>query len=296
MIYKKKQYTMHVLNLFRGGALALKDMLLNQVAIITGATSGMGEAIARLFAAEGAFVVIGGRSADKGNALADEICSSGGVARYYGPMDITSEDSIDSTIKATINEFGKIDILAAFAGKTFDGDDLSPKENFDKTMDANMTGTFNTVFAVLPYMKERRSGKIIICSSNGAFNPTTPAYVYHMAKAACESLTVNLAMEVAPLGIRVNCIKPGPIETPFWDELAAQGADIDSLLPGIAAHEVPMGRIGSADDIAGPALFLASELSSYITGLCLYVGGGIGYVYSHAQSFILGKTPTGAGG
>jgi len=271
----------------------MKDMLKGQVAIVTGGTSGMGEAVARIYASEGAYVVIGGRRAEKGNALAAALNGAGGTARYYGPLDITSEESIKATVDATIAEFGKIDILAAFAGQTFDGGDLSLKENFGLTMDANTLGTFNTVFAVLPHMKEQKSGKIIICSSNGAFNPTTPAYLYHMAKAACESLTVNLAMDVAPLGIRVNCLKPGPIETPFWEELAKQGADIDSLLKGIAEHEVPMGRIGKPDDIAGPALFLASELSSYITGLCLYVGGGIGYVYSHPQSFILGKTPTG---
>ena len=272
----------------------MKDMLKGQIAIITGATSGMGAAVARLYAAEGATVVIGGRSADKGNKLAAEICDSGGVARYYGPMDVTSEDSIKATVKSTIDEFGQIDILASFAGKTFDGEGMSVRESFNLTMDSNLMGTFVTVFAVLPYMKERKSGKIILCSSNGAFNPTTPAYMYHMAKGACESLTVNLAMDVAPLGIRVNCIKPGAIETPFWDELATQGADIDAILKGIAAHEVPMGRIGKPEDIAGPALFLASDLSSYITGLCLYVTGGGGYVYSHAQSYILGKTPTGA--
>jgi len=269
-------------------------MLKGQVALVTGATSGMGAAVAKLYASEGAAVVLGGRSAGKGEKLAEEINAEGNVARYYGPMDVTDPDSIQATVDATIAEFGKIDVLATFAGKTFDGDDYTAKENFALTMESNMTGTYDTVFAVLPHMKERKSGKIIICSSNGAFNPTTPAYVYHMAKAACESLTVNLAMDVAPLGIRVNCIKPGPIETPFWDELASQGADIDSLLKGIAGHEVPMGRIGKPEDIAGPALFLASELSSYITGLCLYVAGGIGYVYSHAQSFILGKTPTGA--
>jgi NAD(P)-dependent dehydrogenase (short-subunit alcohol dehydrogenase family) len=278
----------------KGAIVNMKDMLKSQVALVTGATSGMGEAVAKTYASEGAAVVLGGRSSDKGKALTDEINASGGTARYYGPMDVTSEESIRSAVDATIEEFGKIDILATFAGKTFDGGGLSARENYDKTMEANMTGTYNTVFAVLPYMKERKSGKIIICSSNGAFNPTTPAYTYHMAKAACESLTVNLAMEVAPLGIRVNCIKPGPIVTPFWDELASQGADIDAILSGIASHEVPLGRVGAPDDIAGPALFLASELSSYITGLCLYVGGGIGYIYSHAQSFILGKTPTGA--
>ena len=271
----------------------MKDMLKGQVALVTGATSGMGEAVARLYASEGAAVIIGGRRESKGTALASDICASGGLARYYGPMDVTKEADIKAVVGATIEEFGKIDVLATFAGQTFDGGGLSIKENFGLTMDANTYGTFDTVFAVLPYMKERKSGKIIICSSNGAFNPTTPAYLYHMAKAACESLTVNLAMDVAPLGIRVNCIKPGPIETPFWEELASQGADIDSLLQDIAKQEIPMGRIGKPEDVAGPALFLASELSSYITGLCLYVAGGTGYVYSHAQSAILGKTPTG---
>jgi 3-oxoacyl-[acyl-carrier protein] reductase len=113
-----------------------------------------------------------------------------------------------------------------------------------------------------------------------------------MAKAGCESLTVNHAMDVAPLGIRVNCIKPGPIRTSFWDELAS-GDELENLLDGIANHEVPLGRIGTADDIAGPTLFLCSDLSAYITGMCMYVGGGIGYIYSHPQSFLLGKTPTG---
>ena len=102
-------------------------------------------------------------------------------------------------------------------------------------------------------------------------------------------------MELAPLNIRVNCLKPGPIHTSFWDEIAS-GDELEGLLDGIARHEVPMGRIGTAEDIAGPALFLASELSAYVTGLCMYVGGGIGYVYSHPQSFLLGKTPTGGGG
>jgi NAD(P)-dependent dehydrogenase (short-subunit alcohol dehydrogenase family) len=267
-------------------------LLQNQVAFITGGTSGMGEATVRRFAQEGAAVVIGGRNVRKGEAIAAEINASGGVARYYGSLDVSSEKNNRETVDKIIAEFGKIDILATFAGKTFDGEDLDSKTAYEKTIDVNLTGTYNTVFAVVPHMKERKSGKIIICSSNGAFNPTTPAYAYHMAKAGCESLTVNLAMELAPLGIRVNCIKPGPIRTSFWDELA-EGAELESLLNGIAAHEVPMGRIGAAEDIAGPALFFASELSSYVTGLCMYVGGGIGYVYSNAQSYILGKTPTG---
>ncbi len=271
----------------------VERMLDGQVAVVTGATKGLGEAIVRLFAREGAAVIIGGRTVSKGERLAEEINAAGGVARFYGPLDVTDVQSNRDIVSKTIAEFGKIDILATFAGKTFDGENLDPRASYEKTIDANMTGTYNTVFEVVPHMKKRKSGKIIICSSNGTFNPTTPAYVYHMAKAGCESLTVNLAMELAPIGIRVNCIKPGPIRTSFWDELAS-GDELDALLEGIAKHEVPMGRIGTADDIAGPALFFASELSAYVTGLCMYVGGGIGHIYSHPQSYLLGKTPTGA--
>ncbi len=265
----------------------MEKMLKDQVAIVAGATSGIGEAVAKLYAQEGAAVIIGGRSENKGNRIVEEITAAGGTARYYGSMDISKQEDIDAMVDKTLDEFGKIDILGVFAGQTFDGADMDPADAYRKTMDVNMDGTYNLVFKVIPHMKERKSGKVIICSSNGAFNPTTPAYSYHMAKAACESLTVNLAMECAPLGIRVNCIKPGPIMTPFWDELDADGSKREALFAGIASTEVPLARMGTPEDVAGPALFFASELSAYVTGLCLYVAGGMGYVYAHGQSFIL---------
>jgi NAD(P)-dependent dehydrogenase (short-subunit alcohol dehydrogenase family) len=258
----------------------------------------MGAATAHLYAAHGASIVVADYNEERAeNAVRlingdKDVIAAGGSAVFFGRTDITSSASIRAMVAKTIEKYGKIDILATFAGRTFDGDDLSARENFDKTVESNLWGTYDTVNAVVPHMKERKSGSIIICSSNGALNPTTPAYAYHMAKAGCESLTVNLAMELAPLGIRVNCLKPGPIKTSFWDELGDKD-EIDVLLDGIAGFEVPLGRIGTADDIAGPCLWLASELSSFITGLCLYVGGGIGYIYSHSQSFLLGKTPTG---
>lgn len=265
----------------------MENMLKNQIAIVAGATSGMGEAVAKLYAAEGATVIIGGRSGQKGNRIVEEITAAGGTARYYGSMDISKQEDIDNMVEKTVAEFGQIDILAIFAGQTFDGAGLDPETTYRKTMTVNMDGTYKLVFKVVPYMKERQSGKIILCSSNGAFNPTTPAYPYHMAKAACESLTVNLAMDLAPLGIRVNCIKPGPIVTPFWDELDADGSKREALFAGIANTEVPLRRMGTPEDVAGTALFFASELSAYVTGLCMYVAGGMGYVYAHGQSFIL---------
>ncbi|MGI6069186.1 MAG: SDR family NAD(P)-dependent oxidoreductase [Blautia sp.] len=272
----------------------MNDMLKGQIAIVAGGTSGMGEATAKLYAQEGAIVVIGGTSPKKGNRVKEEIEAAGGQARYYGPLNVASKESCDAIVEATIKEFGRIDILANFAGKSYDGaENMTPEERYQTTMDVNMTGTYHLVFSVVPHMKEAKSGKIILCSSNGAFNPTTPAYDYHMAKAACESLTVNLAMELAPLGIRVNCIKPGPIVTPFWDELfpPEEKEAMEAAFEGIRNREVPLKRMGTPEDIAGPALFLASDLSSYITGLLLYVAGGMGYVYAHGQSAILGNVP-----
>lgn len=263
------------------------DMLKDQVAIVTGGASGMGEATAKLYASEGAKVVIADFNPAKGQKVADEISAAGGTARFYQPMDVSKKEDVEAIVAKTIEEFGRIDILAAFAGKTFDGDpSLTPQQALERTTAVNQWGMYYSCFAVVPQMKKQKSGKIIICSSNGAFNPTTPAYEYHMAKGACESLTVNLAMDLAKYGIRVNCVKPGPIITAFWDELMEAGPARESMLKGIAEIEVPMGRTGTAEDVAGPALFFASELSAYVTGLCLYVAGGMGYVYAYAQSSI----------
>ncbi len=263
------------------------DMLKDRVAIVTGGASGMGEAISKLYASEGAKVVIADFNAEMAQGVVDAITADGGTARFYQKMDVSVKSDVEAIVQKTIDEFGRIDILCAFAGGTFDGDpSLSEFEVLEKTTAVNQWGTYYTCFAVVPQMKKQGSGSIIICSSNGAFNPTTPAYEYHMAKGACESLCVNLAMDVAKYGIRVNCVKPGPIITHFWDELCEEGPERDAMLKGIAETEIPLGRTGTAEDIAGPALFFASDLSGYITGLCLYVAGGAGYVYAYGQSSI----------
>ena len=268
----------------------MKDMLKGQVAIVAGGTSGMGEATARFYAREGAVVVIGGTSAAKGEKVKAAVEEEGGVARFYAPLHVENRDECLAIAEKTLEEFGRIDILADFAGRTFDGGSgLDDDEVFARSIGVNLKGAYNMVNAVVPHMKERRSGKIILCSSNGAFNPTTPAYEYHMAKGGVESLTVNLAMELAPLGIRVNCINPGPIATPFWDELFSpeEAEARKATFERIAYKEVPLNRMGTPEDIAGVALFFASELSAFVTGLRMYVGGGCGYIYAHGQSALL---------
>jgi 3-oxoacyl-[acyl-carrier protein] reductase len=263
------------------------NMLKDQVAIVTGGASGMGRATAKLYASEGAKVVIADFNEKMAGEVVDEIKAAGGEARFYQKMDVSKKEDVEAIVAKTVEEFGRVDILAAFAGKTFDGDPrLTQQEVLEKTTAVNQWGMLYSCFAVAPIMKKQKSGKIIICSSNGAFNPTTPAYEYHMAKGACESLCVNLAMDLAKFGIRVNCIKPGPIVTNFWKELVDDEKALDPILKGIAEVEIPLGRTGTAEDIAGPALFFASDLSQYVTGLCLYVAGGAGYVYAYGQSSI----------
>ena len=164
------------------------DMLKDQVAIVTGGTSGMGEAVAKLYASEGAKVVVVGRSEKKANRIVDEITAAGGTARFYQSVDVSKKADIEAVVAKTIEEFGRIDILAAFAGQTFDGGDtMTMDEVLVRTTEVNQYGMYYSCFAVIPQMKKQKSGKIIICSSNGAFNPTAPAYEYHMAKGACES-------------------------------------------------------------------------------------------------------------
>lgn len=264
------------------------DLLNGKIALVTGGTSGMGADTVRAYCKEGATVVIGGTNINRGEGLAKEMSDAGYNARFYGPMDITSDEQIKNTVDKLIEEFGRIDIFCQFAGRTFGSQgnlDNIDMEDWDKTIAVNLTGNFKSALAVVPYMKEQKSGRIIFCSSNGAFNPSTTTYHYHAAKAGMESVTVNMAFELAPFGINVNCIVPGAIMTPFWDALMPPGEERDAFTAQIAKKEIPMGRMGNGDDIAGVAVFFASELSRYVTGLRMFVAGGMGYILSKEGTF-----------
>jgi NAD(P)-dependent dehydrogenase (short-subunit alcohol dehydrogenase family) len=146
--------------------------------------------------------------------------------------------------------------------------------DWETIVNVNLKGTFLACMSVIPQMKKQQYGKIVSISSMGAISPATSVLHYHSAKAGVIGLSTNLAFELAPLNIYSNVIVPGPVETTFWDGLLPQGPARDKFMTALARQEVPLGRIGRADDIAGPALFLASGLSDYVTGQVLYVGGG----------------------
>ena len=264
-------------------------LLKDKIAVITGGAKGMGEATSKKFAEQGAIVVIADLDFDAARIVADNIQTGGGQARAYNQVDVTNQLTIKATVDQAMKEFGRIDILVNCAGGTFGANGSSENINmndWDRTMKLNLNGTLNPIMEILPYMKKQKSGKIVNFSSIGAFNAYTVVLHYHAAKGAVESLTHNLAFELAPLGIHANVISPGPIMTPFWDELMPTGPERDQFTEALANKEVPMQRMGTAEDIAGVCLFLASGLSDYVTGQKINVGGGMGNIISHNSTFL----------
>jgi NAD(P)-dependent dehydrogenase (short-subunit alcohol dehydrogenase family) len=251
-------------------------LLENRVAIVTGGTKGMGRAIAQKFAEEGCDIVVTSRHLEEAQKVAKEIEKLG--RKTLGiKADISKSAEVNDMVAQTIKKFKKIDILVNNAGgvDVKGGDTTDATEvDWDHILDVNLKGCFLCCMAVVPYMKKQKYGKIINLSSMGAVHPAVSVLHYHAAKAGVLGLTINLAFELAPYNIYCNAIVPGPIETPFWDNLQAPGPERDKFFAALCKKEVPLGRMGKPEDIAGPALFLASSLSDYVTGQTIYAAGG----------------------
>lgn len=251
-------------------------LLENRVAVITGSANGMGKAMALKFAHEGCDIVVADIKMDLAQKVVDEI-KSGGRQAIAIKADMSKSNEIKALIDQSINTFGRIDILVNNAGAAGGGSlDASDENEWDYVLALNLKGAFLACKSAVPHMKKQRYGKLIFISSMGAVRPSVSVLAYHSAKAGIIGLVKNLAFELAPFNIYANCIVPGPIETPFWDPLS-QGMTPDqkkSFFAALAKKEVPLGRMGTPEDIAGPALFFASELSSYVTGQVMFVAGG----------------------
>ncbi len=263
-------------------------LLANRVAIITGGAKGMGRGIALKFAEEGCDVVVNALHIEGAQKVADEVAARGRESLAI-KADISKSAEVQDMVDRTIKKFGKIDILVNNAGGTLGirggSIDTATEEDWDRSLNVNLKGAFLVSKAVVPHMKEKKYGKIINISSMGAVHPSVSVLHYHSAKAGILGLTLNLAFELAPFNIYVNAIVPGPIETPFWDSLTAGMPDKEAFFTAMVKKEVPLGRMGTPEDIAGPALFLASELSAYVTGQIIYAAGGQPML-SHASTFL----------
>src|SRR3984957_11588422 len=247
--------------------------LKDKIALITGATSGIGEATAMLFAREGAKVTITGRNQDRGKAFAERIVSEVGKAIFIR-TDVRRAAECREAVDATLRAFAGLDILFNNAGVFYPHTILDcTEEEWDLQMDINLKGTFLMSKAALPGMIARGSGVIINNSSGWGIAGGDAAVAYCASKGGVVLLTKAMAIDHGRQGIRVNCICAGDVDTPMLPEDARQrGLKWEDYLAGCANR--PMGRIGTADEIAKAALFLASDDSSFMTGAALVVDGG----------------------
>jgi 3-oxoacyl-[acyl-carrier protein] reductase len=254
--------------------MSLKD----KVAIVTGAGHGIGEATAKLLAERGATVVCNSKS-DSCRRVADEITASGGKATHF-IADVTDVGAVKNMVEETAKKFGRLDILINNAGwwdvpQHQNIEDVK-KEDWDRVLDVNLTGPFNCVRFVVPYMKRRRYGKIVnVGSGAGVVWSRTGIHAYAASKAGLGGLTRQLAMELAPHNINVNCIAPGLVYT--GKESTVKPRD---MTPEEEAgyrefiDSVPAKRLGTPGDIATVIVFMASDEAGYIHGQTLLVDGG----------------------
>ena len=251
-----------------------KMKLADKVAIITGGNSGIGKATTELFSREGARVCITGRNEKRCREVVAEINKTGGQAIFV-LADVQSSDECRKTVEATIEAFGRVDILLNNAGVYFAENTVEcSEEHWDLTIDINLKGTFLMSKFVLPSMIEQGSGVIINVSSGWGVVGGKDAVSYCAAKGGVVLMTKAMAIDHSAQGIRVNCLSPGDVKTPMLDEDARmQGLTLDEYYAQAIAQR-PMGRIGTPEEIAKAALFLASDDSTYMTGANLVVDGG----------------------
>jgi NAD(P)-dependent dehydrogenase (short-subunit alcohol dehydrogenase family) len=255
-------------------------MLLDgRVAIVTGGAVGIGRGIALKFAEEGCSVVVADISEKEGKKTAEDIVQKGSKSLFVN-CNVTQTSQVENLVKSAINHFGRVDIMVNNAGgvpKVIRGGSIVDvtDEQWEAFINLNLKSTFLGCRAIVPHMKERRSGSIINLSSIGAIQPSDSVIAYHAAKAGVLGITCNLAFDMAPYNVRVNAILPGPIRTPFWDPVLKGIQDPEAVFKMIALKNIPLQRIGTPEDIAGTALYLASDLSSYVTGENIYVAGGV---------------------
>jgi NAD(P)-dependent dehydrogenase (short-subunit alcohol dehydrogenase family) len=247
--------------------------LQNKVALITGGTSGIGEATAILFAKEGASLAITGRNERRGHAVANQILQSGGKAIFIR-TDVRKAAECRRAVDETLNSFGKLDILFNNAGVFYPQTTLAcSEEEWDLQIDINLKGTFLMSKFALPGMIEQCGGVIINNSSGWGIVGGDKAVAYCASKGGVVLLTKAMAIDHGRQGIRVNCICPGDVDTPMLPEDARmRGTKWEDYLAGCANR--PLGRIGTTDEIAKAVLFLASDDSSFMTGAALVVDGG----------------------
>jgi NAD(P)-dependent dehydrogenase (short-subunit alcohol dehydrogenase family) len=247
--------------------------LKDKVAIITGGGSGFGEVTARLFAREGAAIMLADINGEAAQSVAGSIAAEGGQAAW-ARTDVTSSSSVEAMVQAALNQFGRVDILFNNAGIEGFGTVVDTDENaWERIFAVHVRGTYLCSKYALPAMIEgRRGGSVVNVSSVAGLVGIRNMTAYSAAKGAILSMTRSMAVDFAQYGVRVNCVAPGTTMTPMGQRLV-EGDTPEQL--ALRMSRYPLNRFGRPEEIANAVLFLASDESSYATGSCLVVDGGL---------------------
>lgn len=246
------------------------SLLDGQIALVTGASRGIGSAIARHFASLGATLAVNYCThAEAAQQTVDAIVAEGGAAQAF-QADVSDEAEVRDLVAAVLKLHGRVDILVCNAGIVRDHlAALMPVEEFDEVLQVNLRGAFLAIREVIPIMMEARSGSILTVASVNAETGGRGQCNYAASKAGLLALTRSLAIELAPKNIRVNALAPGLIETDMT-------LPVRDLAGGELLRRIPMKRFGTPQEVAQAAAFLVSPMASYITGAVLNVSGGLG--------------------
>jgi NAD(P)-dependent dehydrogenase (short-subunit alcohol dehydrogenase family) len=264
----------------------MSKRLEGKVAFVTGGTSGIGFACVKRFAEEGAIVVAYDLKNLEQWSQIEAIC---GENQMFIEGDVTNLAAQQAAAELVIKAFGRIDILVTSAGIGDAGPvHMVEAENWQKVIDVNLTGTFNSIKAVLPAMMEQRSGSIITVASCEGVVATEGGSSYNASKAGVVNLSKNVAIDYGRLGIRCNALCPGFIKTPMFDQVM----DLEFMQPvrDDIKHQTKLDRFGRPEEMAGVAFFLASEDSSFVTGQAIVADGGYVAGHSHGIVEMLGLT------
>ena len=245
---------------------------MSKVAIITGATGGIGFAVAKKIGKDGYTVVLNGIEDEIGAERVKELAAEGITAEYYG-FDITSDEEVTSNITKIGEKYGKIDLLVNNAGG------IGVRARFEEmttaeykfVMALNLDSVFFASRAAIPFLKKGENASIINYTSNAAWNGAGPgAGIYATSKGGVQSITRALAKDLAEYGIRVNAVSPGTIDTPFHAQIKATKPDVFASWK----NTILLGRLGEAEEVASVISFLASDAASFITAETIQIGGG----------------------
>jgi len=242
-----------------------------RAALVTGASSGMGLATARAFAAHGASVTLADINQDALQGEADKLIAAGHQALAVA-CDVSDEDQVAALVEQTVAAFGRLDMAFNNAGIMIPPSDAAdePADNFDRVNAINLRGVWACMKHELRQMREQGSGAIVNCSSLGGLVGLPGRASYHASKHGVLGLTKSAALEYAPRGIRINAVCPGTIATPMVADMEAKG----ELDMAEAIRNQPIGRLGTADEIAAAVLWLCSPGASFVVGVALPVDGG----------------------